>query len=123
MKKKITMTMVGAILFSAVILVGCGGTSASTSESTLEGKFVLEGMEESYMIFNEDGTGEENSSLGLEKFEWKKTDEELCIVKVYQLDEMSEPIKSEESCGTFTLNDNKLTWEVAGITINLVKDK
>jgi hypothetical protein len=123
MKKKITMTMIGAILFSAVILVACGGTSASTSKSKLEGKFVLEGMEESYMIFNEDGTGEENSSLGLEKFEWKKTDEELCIVKVYQLAEMSEPIKSEESCGTFTLNDNKLTWEVGGITINLVRDK
>jgi len=123
MKKTITLTMFGAMLFSTVILVGCGGTSASNSESKLEGKFVLEGMEESYMIFNEDGTGEENNSLGLEKFEWKKTDEKLCIVKIYQLDEIPEPIKSEESCGSFTLIDNKLTWEVEGLKINLVRDK
>ena len=115
------MTIVGAILIASVLMIGCGetGNSNNNSESQLEGKFVLEGMEESYMVFNADGTGEENSSQGLEKFEWKKTDGKLCIVKLYQLDESSEPIKSEESCGNFELSNNKLTWEVAGVTINL----
>jgi hypothetical protein len=119
MKK--VMTIVGAILIASVLMIGCGetGNSNNNSESQLEGKFVLEGMEESYMVFNADGTGEENSSQGLEKFEWKKTEGKLCIVKLYQLDESSEPIKSEESCGNFELSNNKLTWEVAGVTINL----
>jgi hypothetical protein len=121
MKK--VMTIVGAILIASVLMIGCGetGNSINNSESQLEGKFVLEGMEESYMVFNADGTGEENSSQGLEKFEWKKTEGKLCIVKLYQLDESSEPIKSEESCGNFELSNNKLTWEVAGVTINLEK--
>ena len=117
------MTIFGAILIALLLTIGCRetGNSNNNSESELEGKFVLEGMEESYMVFNADGTGEENSSQGLEKFEWKKTDGKLCIVKLYQLDDSSEPIKSEESCGNFKLSNNKLTWEVAGVTINLVR--
>ena len=114
------MTIVGAILIASVLMIGCGETSNNNSESKLEGKFVLEGMEESYMVFKADGTGEENSTFkGLEKFEWKKTDGKLCIVKLYQLDESSEPIKSEELCGNFELSNNKLTWDWAGVTINL----
>jgi len=118
--KKI-MTIFGAILFASLILIGCSENSTNKSESKLEGKFVLEGMEEYYMIFNADGTGEENSSQGLEKFEWKKTDGKLCIVKLYNLDESSAPIKGEEACGNFILTANKLTLKVGGIKINLVK--
>jgi hypothetical protein len=82
---------------------------------------VLKGSEDSYMIFRADGTGEENSSQGLEQFEWRKSNGQLCMVKSYQLDESSDPVKSPEECGEYALTDNKLTWKIAGITVNLIK--
>jgi hypothetical protein len=88
---------------------------------TFEGKYVLKGSEDSYMIFRADGTGEENSSQGLEQFEWRKSNGQLCMVKSYQLDESSDPVKSPEECGEYALTDNKLTWKIAGITVNLIK--
>jgi|APGre2960657444_1045066.scaffolds.fasta_scaffold139093_1 hypothetical protein len=131
------LTIISAMLVSSTILTSCGGNNTTTEENKktvekegkaegkvegkLEGKFVLKSSEDSYMIFNSDGTGEEKSSTtGLEKFEWKINEGELCISKKYQMDEASEPLSSS-SCGKYTLKNNELNWEVDGFNIQLYK--
>jgi len=127
------LTFISAMLVTSTILTSCGGNNTTTEENEktvekegkvegkLEGKFVLKSSEDSYMIFNSDGTGEEKSSTtGLEKFEWKINEGELCISKKYQMDEASEPVSSS-SCGKYTLKNNELNWEVDGFSIQLYK--
>ena len=97
------LTIISVMLVTSTILTSCGGNNITTGEinkpdekeGKLEGKFVLKNSEDSYMIFNSDGTGEEKSfTTGLEKFEWKINEGELCISKNYQMDEASEPVSS-----------------------------
>ena len=133
MQKVISIS--AAMLVFSSIVTSCGSNDTTTGENSkpvekvsklegkLEGKFVLKSSEDSYMIFKSDGTGEEKSSTtGLEKFEWKIKEGELCISKNYQMDEASEPISSS-SCGKYTLKNNELTWEVDGFSIQLTKSE
>ena len=123
------LTIISVMLVTSTILTSCGGNNTTTGEinkpdekeGKLEGKFVLKNSEDSYMIFNSDGTGEEKSfTTGLEKFEWKINKGELCISKNYQMDEASEPVSSS-SCGKYTIKNNELNWEVDGFSIQLYK--
>jgi hypothetical protein len=129
--KKITQLSF-LLLTLSLVISSCGIKNSDNSNNTnssktqekavvFEGKYVLEGSEDSYLIFRANGTGEENSSQGLEQFEWRKSNGQLCMVKSYQIDETSEPIKTPEDCGEYTLTGNKLTWKIAGITVNLIK--
>jgi hypothetical protein len=123
--------LIGLMLLSYVLVTSCENKPADKSEpmeikkgeEKLEGKFILRGSEESYMIFNSDGSGIEQTMVnGRESFEWTIEDNELCVSKSFQLDDLSEPIENK-SCGTFELSDGKLTWKIDGLNVVLYKKK
>lgn len=123
-------TITGLMLLSYGLLTSCENKPADKSEpmqikkgeDKLEGKFILKGSEESYMIFNSDGSGIEQTMVnGRESIKWTIEDNELCISKSFQLDDLSEPIENK-SCGTFELSDGKLTWKIDGLNVVLYKE-